>query len=366
MKPYPVSNGDLAQAVASKPGGPKTAGGQNFDQALQSALLGGARAQSLLQPASKPPAVSPSVRPPPAFSLKPAGVVSNSAARAQTAYGKLAPPAAARRPQMSGWQKYQDDQLLRNPGGRSYTDQGQPAGGGKPVSRLIGGDLSGVAGNIGNFFANLFKGAKVHYRDENNQVREAHQAGVLGTIGNFFRDFASALSFGAYHPDLKQPVHGFKNRLLYSASKLKEAFLGDLVDGVPSSVNHMAQNAVLAGWRLVEVLPDAALGRFGAGQKLTTKIFDNGQVAVEYLTDIVPSGDAWLRVHGADWGKLTPPVLYNLKMPEHFDGDERWRHVRNTPFRKTIETIGSLVADGLAVGFLGQTGGSSNHRGPID
>jgi hypothetical protein len=268
---------------------------------------------------------------------------------------------------MSGWQKYKEDQLLRNPGSRCYTRQGRISDNpqGKSVSWLIGKDISGVVGNIGNFFANIFKGSKLLYRDEKNQIRQAHQTGLLGAITNFFRDFASALSFGAYHPDSQQPVHGFTNRLHYAASKLKDALLGDLVDGLPSSLNHMAQNAVLAGWRLAEVLPDAALGGFEPGRKLSTTIFDNGQVAVEYLTDIIPSGDAWLRVHAADWKKLTPPVLYNLKMPDHFNGDARWKYVRNTPFRKTIETIGSLLADGLSIGFLGQTGGSSDHRNEI-
>ena len=58
-------------------------------------------------------------------------------------------------------------------------------------------------------------------------------------------------------------------------------------------------------------------GSFGPGQKLTTTIFDNGHVAIEYLTDIIPSGDAWLRVHASNLKEIKPPVLYNLKMPEY-------------------------------------------------
>ncbi|MGC8491213.1 MAG: hypothetical protein ACP5SH_05695 [Syntrophobacteraceae bacterium] len=286
---------------------------------------------------------------------------------AQAAYGKqlssrpAAPPPTDRE---SGWQKYKEDQLLRNPGSRTYDAKGgKVAGSGKEsVSGLIGKDISGVIGNIRNFFANIFKGSTILYKDEKNRIQKGHQTGLLGALGNFFRDLAGALSFGAYHPDSRKPVQGLENRLHYSLSKLKEAFLGDLVDGVPSSLNHMAQNAILSGWRLAEVLPDAALGSFAPGRKLTTTIFDNGQVAIEYLTDIAPSGDAWLRVHACDWGKLSPPVLYNLKMPEHFSGDVRWRYVRNTPFRKSIETIGALLADGLTMGLLGQTGGASNRR----
>lgn len=284
---------------------------------------------------------------------------------AQAAYGKQLssrPAAASVTDRASGWQQYKEDQLLRNPGSRTYGAEGEKIAGKESVPFLIGRDISGVVGNIRNFFANIFRGSTIFYRDEKNQVRKGHQTGLLGALGNFFRDLAGALSFGAYHPDRQKAVQGFENRLHYSVSKLKEAFLGDLVDGVPSSLNHMAQNAMLSGWRLAEVLPDAALGNFAPGRKLTTTIFDNGQVAIEYLTDIAPSGDAWLRVHACDWEKLSPPVLYNLKMPEHFSGDVRWRYVRNTPFRKSIETIGALLADGLTLGFLGQTGGASNRR----
>jgi hypothetical protein len=128
----------------------------------------------------------------------------------------------------------------------------------------------------------------------------------------------------------------------------------------------MGKNLILSGWHLAEVLPDAMTGGFGPGQKLTTTIFDNGHVAIEYLTDIIPSGDAWLRVHSSSLKELKPPILYNLKMPEYFTEDTRWEHVRNTPFRKTIETIGALITDGLAVGFLGQTGYTSNRRHQID
>ena len=66
---------------------------------------------------------------------------------------------------------------------------------------------------------------------------------------------------------------------------------------------------------------------------------------VEYLTDIIPTGDAWFRVHASSLKDLEVPVLYNLKMPEYVKGDNRWQYVRNTPFRKTIETVGTILAD---------------------
>jgi hypothetical protein len=49
-------------------------------------------------------------------------------------------------------------------------------------------------------------------------------------------------------------------------------------------------------------------------------------------------------------------------MPEHYTGDVRWRYVRNTPFRKTIETIGSLLADIVAVKIIGDAEGTSEER----
>jgi hypothetical protein len=270
---------------------------------------------------------------------------------------------------MSGAQKYKDDQLLRNPGGRSYyLDEKkvvEPSHR-EPIWGLVRKDFSGVLGNIRNFCGNMFMGTTALHRNEKNEIQQGHQNGLLRTIGNFFQDLGSALSFGTWHPDSAQAPHGLKNRLLYSVSRLKDAFMGDILTGVPSSVNHMAKNLILSGWHLAEVLPDAAIGNFEPGQKLTTSIFDNGHVAIEYLTDVIPSGDAWLRVHASSLKELKPPVLYNLKMPEFNKGDIRWENMRNTPFRKAIESIGALLADGLAIALIGQTGCSSNRRNQIE
>jgi hypothetical protein len=226
----------------------------------------------------------------------------------------------------------------------------------------VGKNLSDFFGNVKNFFGNLFMGSKIRYRDENNEIKEATTRGLVGTCVDFFKDLGSALSFGLWHPDSEKGPEGFTERLSFFGSKLKKAFLGDLVEGIPQSVNHMAKNLVLAGWNLVQVVPDATIGNFEAGRKLTTTIFDNGQVMVEYLTDVIPSGEAWFRVHAASLADLKPPVLYNLEMPEHSKGDTRWNYVRNTPFRKTIETIGTLLADIAAIALLGQTCVSTNQN----
>ena len=271
---------------------------------------------------------------------------------------------------MSNWQKYKDDQLLRNPGGRHYyldrKEVVEPSRDKQSFFTRIKKDVSGSLGNVRNFISNILIGSKMLYRDQNNQIHETRQRGLLKTTVDFVKDMGSALTLGAWHPGEKAAPQGLWNRLKHSASKLKDAVLGDLVEGVPTSINHMGQNLVLAGWHLAQVAPDATIGNFGAGQKLTTTIFDNGHVMVEYLTDIIPSGDAWLRVHASNLRHLQPPILYNLKVPERSTGDTRWQYIRNTPLRKKIESIGALLADAAAIGVLGQTAFSSNRHHQVE
>jgi hypothetical protein len=259
---------------------------------------------------------------------------------------------------MSSWQKYKDDQLLRNPGGDHYdlehkkveADPSQR----KSLWGRIGKNLSDAFGNVKNMFSNFLLGAKFNYRDQNNGIREATRKGLVGSIVDFFKDLGSAFSFGHWRPDGSPAPEGFTGHLGHFVSHLKKAFSTDLFDGVGGSVNHMAGNLVLAGWNLAQVVPDATLGNLDAGKKLTTTIFDNGQVLVEYLTDILPAGDAWLRVHAPSFKEGKFPIVYNLGMPERFSGDVRWEYIRNTPFRKSIETVGSLLADVASALTIGE------------
>ena len=270
----------------------------------------------------------------------------------------------------SGFAKYKEDQLLRYHGGKGYDlDKKQvPADGKQKTGFLqrVGKDLGDAFGNVKNSFGNLLMGAKTFYRDKNGTIREERQRGLLGVAKDFVSHMGTALTFGAWCPGSRPPPQGFVNRLMYAGSNLKEAISGDLMTGIGQSVNHMTTNLVLAGWNLTEVVPDATVGNFDAGAKLTNTIFDNGQVAVQYLTDIVPTGDAWLRVHASDLRHLKLPLLYNLKMPENYGDDTRWKTVRNTTFRKSVETVGALLADAAAIGFLGQASFSSNKRNPIE
>lgn len=268
-----------------------------------------------------------------------------------------------------GWSAYKDDQLLRNPGGDYYDLPGNrtlaPSEKREGFAARVGKDLSDAAGNIKNLVQNLLFGSKVLFRDQNNQIREGRQRGLLRSLGDFFMNMGSALTLGFWNPGGKEAPQGLAARVKHAFSKIREAVLGDLIGGVTGSVNHMGKNLILAGWNLVEVIPDATIGNFDAGRKLTTSIFDNGQVLVEYLTDVVPSGDAWFRVHAGNLGDMKPPLMYNISLPEHYPQDTRWQYVRNTPFRKSIETVGALLADAASFLLIGQTGtGSGKDNNP--
>jgi hypothetical protein len=260
--------------------------------------------------------------------------------------------------------KYKDDQLLRNPGGDAYDlrkrtveDLRQHGS----FSRRIGKDLSDAWENAKRFFQNLAFGSELAHRDASGKIRTTRRNGLLGSLGNFLKNTASALTLGLYTPEGESKPSGLGERVTHFLKKTKEALLTDLVQGVPSSVNRMGKNLILAGWNLAEVFPDATLGHLDAGRKTTTTVFDNGQVLVEYLTDVIPGGDAWLRVHAGSLRGLKAPIVYNLSKPEHSTDDMRWDTVRNTPFRKTIETLGALLADAVILGAIGQTLSSGRH-----
>lgn len=362
MKAQPVSNSGFPYAQASSANEASSSDAESFRAALDAQRPLSSPAAPA--PAGSQPGIQSSLIMPSTLMLsQPLPSVSRQSAAA--AYSRQATQPGA--PQkMSGWQKYKDDQLLRNPGGSNYyfekdkvvvkSDKKESF-----MSRM-GKDLSDVAGNLKNLVGNFLMGSKIHYRDQNNQIKVGEQRGLIGTFGDMFKNLGSALTFGLWHPGSQKAPHGIKERLSCFGSGLKKALLGDLVEGIPQSLNHMGKNIILTGWNLTKVVPDATIGNLSAGKKLSNKIFDNGQVMVEYLTDVIPTGDAWLRVHAASLKGLKPPVLYNLKMPEHSTGDTRWEYVRNTPFRKSIETIGALLADAATFALAGQTGISGNEH----
>ncbi|MBW2118791.1 MAG: hypothetical protein JRH09_12875 [Deltaproteobacteria bacterium] len=270
---------------------------------------------------------------------------------------------------ISDLSKYKDDQLLSNPGGdHYYLEQKKVAPHPEAQESFwgrVGKDISDAFSNVKNFFKDLLFGSKIQYRDKNNQIQEERQRGLIGSVVDFFKGVGSALSFGMWRPDGEKEPQGFVERIGFFFSGMKEAIFGDLIQGAGQSFIHMGEDLIFAGWNLIEAIPDATIGNFHKGRKLITNIFDNGQVVLDYLTDILPFGDAWQRVHSTNLKELKLPIISNIKMPEHYSEDARWRHVRNTPFRKTIETIGSLLSDFMTLKILGHLKlfSEKNHHG---
>ncbi len=300
---------------------------------------------------------------------KEAPAVAKTTQSAAKAYQKQT-PAQGPSETLSDMAKYKDDQLLSNPGGDHYDlEKGRYVA--DPVEQQsfwgrIGKDIKDAFSNVKNFFGNLLFGSKMHYRDENGKIQEAQQRGLVGSVVDFFQDLGSALSFGAWRPDGEDSPQGFGERVGFFFSKLKEAFFGDLVQGAAGSVVHMAEDLIFAGWNLAETVPDATIGNFEPGRKLTTAVFDNGQVALDYITDVIPGGEASIRVHSSDLKNLSAPIWNNLNRPERNPDDTRWKYVRNTPFRKAIETVGSVLFDILSLKFLGDLRVSGEKRNQAD
>jgi hypothetical protein len=311
--------------------------------------------------------------------IQPGGAsLSPSASSAARAYAATASalPSASMEPGavLTQVAKYKEDQLLAHPGGDYYFHDrvegvyNPEFDRGSFVNRM-GKDLDDVGANLKNFVKDLMFGAKYKYVDEKGQIKEAQRGGLVGTVVNFFEDILSGLTFGAYTPAGEKAPEGVVESVGHFFKKIfYDAIVKDLAVGVPHTVINAGKDAALAALNLVQIVPDATIGNFEWGQKLTTTVFDNGQVAVDYLTDIIPGGNAWLRVHAAGsedhWDF---PIFFNFFTQEAGLTDPRWATVRNTPFRKTIETIGALVGDtviGLSLSrqFPGTT--STDRRQP--
>jgi len=258
----------------------------------------------------------------------------------------------------SHWDKYKEDQLLSHPGGDSIGLY-QSITSAQSIQQesffdRLSKDLSDAFGNVKNVYNDFMLGSTFHYRDANNQIHEAKRKGLLGSVVDFFKDAGSALTFGKWRPDGEPEPKGLLAKGWFFISKIKEAICGDLILGISGRVVQIGEDVALAGWNLLETIPDATIGNLKAGKEMTTAAFDNGQVMINYLSDIMPAGEAWQRVHSLDLAKLKPPILNNINQPERKHDDARWQYVRNTTFRKSIETAGSLVMDILTLRIFGQ------------
>ncbi len=249
---------------------------------------------------------------------------------------------------------YVEDQLLSNPGGDRYDLTQKDGFFHKDPSNWkisILKDIKDALENIKNFFLDFTIGSTFKYKDKNGQIHTARKRGLLQSVVSFFKNVISGISFGLYTPKNRQSPSGFTGRIKHFFKSLYSAFFTDIVEGVGSSVNHMTEDLALGVWNAIETVPDSTIGITKPGRKITTKIFDGGQVIIDYATDVLPGGEGWLRVHGGNLlnGKL--PIITNLQKPT-YNNDPKWKYVRNTSFRKAIETIGSIITDVMYFLFI--------------
>ncbi len=69
------------------------------------------------------------------------------------------------------------------------------------------------------------------------------------------------------------------------------------------------------------------------------------QVLVDFVTDVIPMGEAGSRTRAFALKKGIKglPLINNITSPEQGIKDENWKYVRNTPFRKAIESMATLI-----------------------
>jgi hypothetical protein len=115
--------------------------------------------------------------------------------------------------------------------------------------------------------------------------------------------------------------------------------------GISRSMIYVGEDMILAGLNSIEVIPDATIGNFEVGRKAITSIFDNTQVVLDFATDVIPGGEASRRTRSFKLAKGLKglPIINNITTDENGAVELNWRYVRNTKFRKVIETVSSLI-----------------------
>jgi hypothetical protein len=245
---------------------------------------------------------------------------------------------------------YKEDQLLSNPGGDNFflnrtsgvIDNDYDH---SKFSRRVGKDLADAGSNLLNMVKDMGIGAKIRYIDNHGEIREERKVGFVATLGNFFKNIISGLTLGAYTPEGEIKPHGGADRTKHLFKKIfRDAIVGDIVMGVSRSMIYVGEDMILAGLNSIEVIPDATIGNFEAGRKVTTSIFDNTQVVVDFMTDVLPGGEASGRTRSFRLarGFKGLPIINNITTDEKGAVELNWRYVRNTNFRKVIETVTSL------------------------
>ena len=246
---------------------------------------------------------------------------------------------------------YKEDQLLSNPGGDNFflnrtsgvIDNDYDH---SKFSRRVGKDLADAGSNLLNMVKDMGIGAKIRYMDNHGEIREERKVGFVATLGNFFKNIISGLTLGAYTPEGDIRPHGGADRTKHLFKKIfRDAIVGDIVMGVSRSMIYVGEDMILAGLNSIEVIPDATIGNFEVGRKVTTSIFDNTQVVVDFMTDVLPGGEASGRTRSFRLAKGLKglPIINNITTDENGAVELNWKYVRNTKFRKVIETVTSLI-----------------------
>ncbi len=249
------------------------------------------------------------------------------------------------------YKTYKEDQLMSNPGGDNFflskvsnvIDKNYDH---SSFTKRVGKDLSDAGNNLLNAVKDLGVGSKMKYVDKYGNINEVRKVGLAGTVVNFFKDVASGLSFGSFSREGDVRPKGVVGRIKHLFKKVfKDAVIGDIVKGVPKSAIHIGEDIMFAGLNAVEAVPDATIGNFKAGRKATTAVFDNAQVAMDFVTDVMPGGEASMRVRSFKLAKGLKglPIINNLTTSDKKYDEKELGYVRNTSFRKIIETIPSLI-----------------------
>ncbi len=249
------------------------------------------------------------------------------------------------------YKTYKEDQLMSNPGGDNFflskatsvIDRNYDH---SHFTKRVGKDFSDAGNNLLNAVKDLGIGAKMKYVDKHGNINEVRKVGLVGNVVNFLKNTASGLSLGLYSQEGEARPQGVFGKIKHLFEKIvKDAFVGDLVKGVPKSVIHIGEDIMFAGLNVVETVPDATIGNFESGRKATTKVFDNTQVVMDFLTDVMPGGEASMRVRSFKLAKGLKglPIINNLTTSDKRYDKKELGYVRNTSFRKVIETIPSLI-----------------------
>lgn len=240
--------------------------------------------------------------------------------------------------------KYKEDQLLSNPGGDNFFLERQRQIIDKKFdhttfSNRVGKDIFDSFSNLKNLAKDLGNGSEVKYFDEHGNIKSHKKVGFLKTISNFAKNMASGLSFGAYTPGNEEAPTGVAEKFKHFFKKVFVQSIGkDFFIGVPQSMINVGEDALFAGLNLVEIIPDATIGHTKLGRKITTQLFDNTQVGLDFATDIMPGGEASTRMKLSILKKFK-----NVISPLKWKKTDPQQYVRNTPFRNIIETLSFFI-----------------------